>query len=233
MIKIQSSGPTGRCLSAHANGLGRRAVRPWDAQNFGVRGQIRAFERDDRSSRLKTAIPRLRAAPNRHLAVANHARSALRRQTTAGVSPTSQSNATGISHPFGPTYTHETAATERCPGLGLSASDHWTPRTALRRPVILPLPGGAGRLPLPWARERVAEGRVRDQRGKLTAAAEGGRGRFPQGLDSAFLKWEENWNFLNKINRFPKTPGEIPVALNWRWAVRPGVRRRNRRSPCQ
>jgi hypothetical protein len=75
--------------------------------------------------------------------------------------------------------------------LGLSASDHWTPRTALRRPVILPLPGGEGR-------------------------GEGGRGRFPQGLDSAFLKWEENWNFLNKINHFHKKwPVIILVVLDF------------------
>jgi hypothetical protein len=57
--------------------------------------------------------------------------------------------------------------------------------------VILPLPGGEDR-------------------------GEGGRGLFPQGLDSAFLKWEENWNFLNKINHFHKKGSvKILVALDF------------------
>ena len=50
----------------------------------------------------------------------------------------------------------------------------------------------------------MAEGRVRDQRVKLTSAAEGGRNLFPQGLDSTFPKREENWSFLNKISHFHK-----------------------------
>ena len=53
----------------------------------------------------------------------------------------------------------------RCPGLGLSASDHWTPWTALRRPTISLLPGpacrtgrGEGQPPRPWhRRERPAK----------------------------------------------------------------------------
>jgi hypothetical protein len=56
----------------------------------------------------------------------------------------------------------------------------------------------------PLLGERVAEGRVRDQRGKLTAAAEGGRDLFPQGLDSAFPKQAETCVLINKINRFHK-----------------------------
>jgi hypothetical protein len=50
----------------------------------------------------------------------------------------------------------------------------------------------------------VAEGRVRDQRVKLTAAAEGGRDLFPQGLDSAFPKQAATCVLINKINRFHK-----------------------------
>jgi hypothetical protein len=47
----------------------------------------------------------------------------------------------------------------------------------------------------------VAEGRVRDQRAKLTSAAEGGRD-LPAGLDCGFSKLEANWSFINKINPF-------------------------------
>jgi hypothetical protein len=61
-----------------------------------------------------------------------------------------KSNATRISHPFGPTHTLETAVTERCPGLALRASDHGTPLTALGRPMIPPLLG----LPAGQAGER-------------------------------------------------------------------------------
>ena len=133
------------------------------------------------------------------------------------VAPASSPNATRISHPFGPTHTCETAPTERALAWServrsLDASD------GIEAAEDSPSPGpacrtgrGDGRLPLPWARERVAEGRVRDQRGNLTAAAEGGPDLFPQGLDSAFPKREENCSARSEVsnvlaNRFQAEP---------------------------
>ena len=89
-------------------------------------------------------------------------------------------------HPFDPTPARETAATKLCSGSGLSASDHWTPRTALRRPTIPPLPGGEGR-------------------------GEGGRDLFPQGLDSAFLGGKNKSYFLNNSDPLGKCGRFKPV----------------------
>ena len=49
---------------------------------------------------------------------------------------------------------------------------------------------------------------------KLTAAAEGGRDLFPQGLDSAFPKQAATCVLINKINRFHKNG---PLKSGWHW----------------